>query len=94
MGDRRERILLFGKSFINKEVRFERILNKIQAKYRKWFNKSTPREINQKHSNLRSHLRIFFRGSKRRIEFRPDSELPAVIKKECIAGYDEVWKLK
>ena len=92
MGDREIRILIFGKNFINKEDRFEKILTRIQAKYRRWFNKSAPREINQKHSTLRSHISNFFRGSKRKLEFRPDSELPAIIKKECLVGYDKIWK--
>lgn len=87
-----ERIRLFGEGFVNNEDRFEKILNKVQAKYSKWFEKSAPREINQKNSNIRNHLSNFFPGSNRRIEFRPDSELPAIIKKECIIGYDSVWK--
>ena len=89
MGDRRQSIRLFGKTFINKEVCFERILNKIQAKYCKWFEKSEQREINQKHSTIRSHLSNFFRGSHHGLEFRPDSDLPDMIKNECTAGYDE-----
>jgi len=92
MGDREIRILIFGKNFINKEERFEKILTKIQLKYSKWFNKSAPREVNQVHSTLRSHISNFFRGSKRKFEFRPDSELPVIIKKECLEEYYKVWK--
>ena len=65
------------------------MLNKIQAKYRKWFENSEPREINQEHSTIRSHLSNFFRGSHHGLEFRPDSDLPDMIKNECTAGYDE-----
>ncbi|MGF7081467.1 hypothetical protein [Mucilaginibacter sp. UYCu711] len=91
MGDKKLKIFIFGKNFINKEEKFERVLNKIQAKYSKWFNESAPRELNQKHSTLKSHLSNFFRGSKRRLEFRPDSNIPKTIKKECLDAYDVMW---
>lgn len=57
MNDRALKILLFGKNF-NKEDSFEKILNKIQARYHKCLIEALP-EINQKHSTLRSTSAFF-----------------------------------
>lgn len=78
-------------SYDEKKEAFIAALLQIEEKYFEYFNT----RFEQFSSNLPDHLQNHFLLRKEfeylRLDYKPDSDLPADIRKACDAAYQQVW---
>lgn len=78
-------------SFDEKKDAFIAALLKIEEKYTEYFNTRLQKFSSGLPEQLQNHFLLSKEFEYIRLDYKPDSDLPAEIRQDCDAAYQKVW---